>query len=58
VATDGNPVPPGVALPDEAATLGPSERVDLELLGGDSGGWTFEADVEHQMASGMTAGLR
>jgi FtsP/CotA-like multicopper oxidase with cupredoxin domain len=58
VATDGNPVPPGLALPDAAATLGPSERVDLELLGSDPGPWTFESDVEHQMASGMTAGLR
>ncbi len=58
VATDGNPVPPGLVLPDDAATLGPSERVDLELNGTDSGGWTFEPDIEHLMASGMAAGLR
>jgi FtsP/CotA-like multicopper oxidase with cupredoxin domain len=58
VATDGNPVPPGLTLRTEAVRLGPSERVDLELYATDPGGWQFESDIEHHMASGVITALR
>lgn len=58
VATDGNPVPPGLQLAEDSVMLGPSERADLELQGADLSERTFQARIEHHMPNGMTVSLR
>jgi FtsP/CotA-like multicopper oxidase with cupredoxin domain len=58
VATDGNPVPPGLALTKDSVTLGPSERVDVELHTTNPGVWMFHCHMEHHMANGMMTTLR
>ena len=58
VATDGNPVPAGLALTKDSVTLGPSERVDVELYASNPGVWMFHCHMEHHMANGMMTTLR
>jgi FtsP/CotA-like multicopper oxidase with cupredoxin domain len=53
VATDGNPVPAVAQLTKDSVTLGPSERVDIELLATNPGVWVFHCHMEHHMANGM-----
>ena len=53
VATDGNPVPPAAQLTKDSVTLGPSERVDLEIEAKNPGIWMFHCHMEHHMANGM-----
>jgi plastocyanin len=53
VATDGNPVPPAAQLTKDSVTIGPSERVDIELLATNPGVWMFHCHMEHHMANGM-----
>ena len=58
VATDGNPVPAGLQLTKDSVTLGPSERVDVELHATNPGVWMFHCHMEHHMANGMMTTLR
>jgi FtsP/CotA-like multicopper oxidase with cupredoxin domain/plastocyanin len=58
VATDGNPVPAGLELTKDSVTLGPSERVDVELYASNPGVWLFHCHMEHHMANGMMTTLR
>jgi FtsP/CotA-like multicopper oxidase with cupredoxin domain len=53
VSTDGNPVPPAAQLTKDSVTLGPSERVDIELEARNPGVWMFHCHMEHHMANGM-----
>jgi FtsP/CotA-like multicopper oxidase with cupredoxin domain len=58
VATDGVPVPAGLALTKDSVTLGPSDRVDVELHATNPGVWMFHCHMEHHMANGMMTSLR
>ena len=58
VATDGNPVPPLAQLTKDSVTLGPSERVDLEIEAKNPGVWAFHCHMEHHMANGMMTTIR
>ena len=58
VATDGNPVPPVAQLTKDSVTLGPSERVDLEIEAKNPGVWAFHCHMEHHMANGMMTTIR
>ena len=58
VATDGNLVPAGAQLTKDSVTLGPSERVDLELRAVNPGIWMFHCHMEHHMANGMMTTIR
>jgi FtsP/CotA-like multicopper oxidase with cupredoxin domain len=58
VATDGNPVPPVAQLTKDSVTLGPSERVDIELLAANPGIWMLHCHMEHHMANGMMTTIR
>ncbi|MGH2350159.1 MAG: multicopper oxidase domain-containing protein [Chloroflexota bacterium] len=58
IATDGNPVPPAAQLTKDSVTLGPSERVDLELVATNPGVWMFHCHMEQHMANGMMTTIR
>jgi FtsP/CotA-like multicopper oxidase with cupredoxin domain len=58
VATDGNPVPEVAQLTKDSVTLGPSERVDIELLANNPGIWMFHCHMEHHMSNGMMTTIR
>jgi plastocyanin len=58
VATDGNLVPAAAQLTKDSVTLGPSERVDLELRAVNPGIWMFHCHMEHHMANGMMTTIR
>jgi FtsP/CotA-like multicopper oxidase with cupredoxin domain len=53
VATDGNPVPPGMELVKDTVLVGPGERYDLELTGDNPGVWMFHCHMENHAANGM-----
>lgn len=53
VATDGNPVPPGMELVKDTVLIGPGERYDLELTGDNPGVWMFHCHMENHAANGM-----
>jgi plastocyanin len=53
VATDGNPVPPGMELVKDTILIGPGERYDLELTGDNPGVWMFHCHMENHAANGM-----
>jgi plastocyanin len=53
VATDGNPVPEGMALVKDTILIGPGERYDLELSGDNPGVWMFHCHMENHAANGM-----
>jgi FtsP/CotA-like multicopper oxidase with cupredoxin domain/plastocyanin len=53
VATDGNPVPPGMEWTKDTVLIGPAERYDLELLCDNPGVWMVHCHMEHHMANGM-----
>jgi plastocyanin len=53
VATDGNPVPEGMALVKDTILIGPGERYDLELNGDNPGVWMFHCHMENHAANGM-----
>ena len=58
IATDGNFIPPAQQLTKDSVTLGPSERVDIELLANNPGVWMFHCHIEHHMANGMMTFIR
>lgn len=58
VATDGNVVPPAAQLTKDSVSLGPSERVDLELHATNPGIWMFHCHMEHHMANCMMTTIR
>ncbi|MGI8483000.1 MAG: multicopper oxidase domain-containing protein [Thermomicrobiales bacterium] len=53
VATDGNPVPAGMAWKKDTLLFGPAERYDLELICDNPGVWMVHCHMEHHMANGM-----
>jgi FtsP/CotA-like multicopper oxidase with cupredoxin domain len=53
IAYDGNFVPPAAQIVKDSVTIGPSERVDIELQATNPGVWMFHCHVEHHMANGM-----
>lgn len=53
VATDGNPVPEGMALVKDTVLIGPGERYDLEIEGDNPGVWMFHCHMENHAANGM-----
>ncbi len=53
VATDGNPVPPGMEWTKDTLLIGPAERYDLELVCDNPGVWMVHCHMEHHMANGM-----
>ncbi|MDQ3695086.1 MAG: multicopper oxidase domain-containing protein [Chloroflexota bacterium] len=53
VATDGNPVPPGMELTKDTVLIGPGERYDLELVGTNPGIWMFHCHMENHADNGM-----
>jgi FtsP/CotA-like multicopper oxidase with cupredoxin domain len=53
VATDGNPVPPAAQLLKDSVTIGPSERVDVEVLADNPGVWMFHCHMQHHAENGM-----
>lgn len=53
VATDGNPVPPGMALTKDTVLIGPGERYDLELTGTNPGIWMLHCHMENHADNGM-----
>jgi FtsP/CotA-like multicopper oxidase with cupredoxin domain len=58
VATDGNFVPVANQLVKDSVTLGPSERVDIELSATNPGIWMFHCHMAHHAANGMMTTLR
>jgi FtsP/CotA-like multicopper oxidase with cupredoxin domain len=58
IALDGNPLPPGAQYVKDSVTIGPSERVDIELQANNPGVWMFHCHVEHHMANGMMTTIR
>ena len=55
VATDGNPVPREGQWRKDTVTLGPGERVDLEVVGEHPGIWMFHCHMPNHSANGMMA---
>lgn len=53
IALDGNPLPPSQQYVKDSVSIGPSERVDLELVADNPGTWMFHCHIEHHMANGM-----
>ena len=58
IATDGNFVEPAQQLLKDSVTLGPSERVDLEIHATNPGVWMFHCHMAHHAANGMMTTLR
>jgi plastocyanin len=58
VATDGNPVPAVAQLTKDSVTLGPSERVDIEILATNPGVWMFHCHMQHHAANGMMTSIQ
>jgi FtsP/CotA-like multicopper oxidase with cupredoxin domain len=58
IATDGNFVPPANQLVKDSVTLGPSERVDIEIHATNPGVWMFHCHMAHHAANGMMTVLR
>lgn len=58
IALDGNPLPPAAQYVKDSVMIGPSERVDIELLANNPGVWMFHCHIEHHMANGMMTTVR
>ena len=58
IATDGNFVPPANQLVKDSVTLGPSERVDIEIHATNPGVWMFHCHMAHHAANGMMTVMR
>lgn len=58
IATDGNFVPPAAQVVKDSVTLGPSERVDIELHATNPGIWMFHCHMAHHAANGMMTTIR
>ena len=55
VATDGNPVPRDGQWRKDTVTLGPGERVDLEVVAENPGLWMLHCHMPNHGANGMMA---
>lgn len=55
VATDGNPVPRDAQWLKDTVTVGPGERVDLEIFAENPGVWMFHCHMPNHSANGMMA---
>lgn len=58
VATDGNFVPPEQQLLKDSVSIGPSERVDIEIMAHNPGVWMFHCHMQHHGANGMMTTIR
>jgi FtsP/CotA-like multicopper oxidase with cupredoxin domain len=58
IALDGNPLTPAQQYVKDSVTIGPSERVDIELDANNPGVWMFHCHIEHHMANGMMTTIR
>jgi FtsP/CotA-like multicopper oxidase with cupredoxin domain/plastocyanin len=58
IASDGNFIPPAHQLVKDSVTIGPSERVDIEIYAHNPGIWMFHCHMQHHAANGMMTTIR
>jgi len=58
LALDGNELTPAQQYVKDSITIGPSERVDVEIDANNPGVWMFHCHIEHHMANGMMTTLQ